>query len=362
MPRALQVPAGLLADRTGAARVLTAGVALWSLAGGALWLAPASADPLRYMLASRAALGLAQSVLMPGVSAAAAQWFPPARRGRLVSSAYSCHSAGTVAGLVATPALAQAAGWPAAFAVLGAAGAAAAAAAWRGLPAERGAPGGGGGGPAAGGARRRALARPSAAALGSLALLCWTHSVISFGFFVLQAWIPTYLHLLGATDLRTLGLLSALPWAAAALTALAAGRAADWLQRRRGWPALRVRRAMQAGACLGGLALLPLAAAPRALPPAAAAACLTAAVACSGLNYAGFHSYVQDVAPADAGLVLGVTNTCGTLAGVAGTLATGRLLQSAGAGAVFAATAALYAAAAATWLACARGAPLRLTR
>ena len=42
--------------------------------------------------------------------------------------------------------------------------------------------------------------------------LCWVHSVIGWGFFILQSWIPTYLTQLGVTDLRTVGLLSALPW------------------------------------------------------------------------------------------------------------------------------------------------------
>ena len=40
------------------------------------------------------------------------------------------------------------------------------------------------------------------------------------------------------------------------------------------------------------LCLLPLAVAPSALGPAAAAACLTGAVASAALCYAGFHPYV----------------------------------------------------------------------
>lgn len=43
---------------------------------------------------------------------------------------------------------------------------------------------------------------------------------------------------------------------------------------------------------------------------------------------AGFHSYVQDVAPRSAGLVLAITNTCGTLVGIAGNLLTGYLAAS----------------------------------
>ena len=46
------------------------------------------------------------------------------------------------------------------------------------------------------------------------------------------------------------------------------------------------------------------------------------------LPAAGFHSYVQDVAPGSAGLVLAVTNSCGTLVGIGGNLATGHLAAS----------------------------------
>lgn len=46
-----------------------------------------------------------------------------------------------------------------------------------------------------------------------IALLCWTHGVIGWGFFIFGTWIPTYLDYLGVTDLRTAGYLSALPWA-----------------------------------------------------------------------------------------------------------------------------------------------------
>ena len=41
----------------------------------------------------------------------------------------------------------------------------------------------------------------------------WTHCAIGWGFFIFQFWIPTYLSALGAHDLESMGMLSALPWA-----------------------------------------------------------------------------------------------------------------------------------------------------
>lgn len=46
-----------------------------------------------------------------------------------------------------------------------------------------------------------------------VAVLCWTHSVIGWGFFLFSFWIPAYLGFLGLTSLGSMGALSALPWA-----------------------------------------------------------------------------------------------------------------------------------------------------
>lgn len=46
-----------------------------------------------------------------------------------------------------------------------------------------------------------------------VAVLCWTHSVIGWGFFLFSFWIPAYLGSLGLTGLGSMGALSALPWA-----------------------------------------------------------------------------------------------------------------------------------------------------
>lgn len=45
-----------------------------------------------------------------------------------------------------------------------------------------------------------------------VAVLIWTHSVIGWGFTLLQNWIPTILAALGMTDLGSVGIVSALPW------------------------------------------------------------------------------------------------------------------------------------------------------
>jgi hypothetical protein len=70
----------------------------------------------------------------------------------------------------------------------------------------------------------------------------------------------------------------------------------------------------------------------------------------------------QDVANKDAGKLLGLTNTCGTLVGVVGNVATGRLAASRhGYTAVFGITSALYATSAVTWLLFMKGQPIQFS-
>ncbi|EFJ46763.1 hypothetical protein VOLCADRAFT_92899 [Volvox carteri f. nagariensis] len=391
-----QIPAGRLADERGG-----------DSSGHLLALA--------VLLAARVCVGVFSSVIMPSVSAATAQWVPAPRKAATLALIYAFFNVGGVLGLIVAPHLASrgaggGGGWASAFvtaaaggvlwALLGSAAVAraqgpalAAAAAAASTAAD------GEGGEACeavlDSSGRRASADPWVTAsdygddsitarqsrtLIQVAALCWCHVVIGWGFFVLQAWIPMYLQSLGVTDLANAGLLASLPWLAAAFTATAAGGLADGLVRSGRMKRLAVRRCMHAVSTLGcAVAVLPLAAAPGgSLPPAAATACLVAAVGCYGFSFGGFHAYIQasvtivpqvlksqilnsrpspppdttlastaqqahDVAAADAGQLLGLTNTGSILGGIAGNLATGAVLQATGGyWAVFWIAAALY--------------------
>lgn len=98
------------------------------------------------------------------------------------------------------------------------------------------------------------------------------------------------------------------------------------------------------------LALLPLVVMGPATPLPIAVACLCAALTCQGFNYAGFHTYVQDVVSGRAGQVLGLSNTSSTLAGIAGTVLTGVLASRGGFAMAFGLTSVLYATSALVWL------------
>lgn len=315
---------------------------------------------------------------MPGISASAARWFSPSQRGSKTSTVYSWYNIGNVVGLAALPILSTSFGWATGYLLVGCIGTAVgllalwsvAPGSYPSLPRD--------------GHRSTEFLTPLKRAhilftkyRNELILLSWTHAVIGLGFFVLQAWVPLYIFSLpsdtssSTTTFSTVGLLSAIPWLATAITARLAGHLADWLHTSNRWTVLAVRRWMQITSHLGGsLAMLILALissfqsmTTSLTHPNFALGVLCLAIAMQGLNYAGFHSYVQDVAPRDAGLILAFTNFCSILAGILGNLIMGHVASVPGQrafGIVFALMAVAYGTSSIAWAWGARGRLIKL--
>ncbi len=387
------MPSGLLADRFGGPRVLLGGLALWSLATLALplargaWRAAAapqrrdtgraltpgslpragSVAPLAVLTLARVLFGFGSAVALPAVSATVSRLVPAARRASNLATIYAAFNLGSIVGMTSTPPLVAAAGWPACFVLYGALGLAWAGVATALLPAHVRAP--------LPPPRRRRVPRrlrafaaataPRRGGLGlrpgggtQLAALVFVHSIIGWGFFVHLTWIPQDLVTAHAlTDLRAVGLVSALPWVVCAAVGVAAGRLADWLGEQRQWPAFRVRTAMNRVATLGpaaALALLPLAPG-----PVPAVLCLCAAMGAQSFNYAGYHAHVQDVAGAQAGTLLALSNTGGIVCGIVGNIATGFIVARTGSFTpIFVLSACLYLSSAAIWTLVVRSGPI----
>ncbi|KAK9787869.1 hypothetical protein WJX73_001410 [Symbiochloris irregularis] len=356
-----QVPAGIIADQLGGIKVMTVGLVLWCLTTGVTpfvcILQPGAI--FAGILVARASLGFAQSCVLPAASATVAMWVPEENRSRALAKIHCAYNIGNIIALCVTPLLIKQVGWPWTLRFFSAAGLAWAAwaivavngrsppsqsaqalhnsAASTGQSSDKG--------------QGQSSNKGQGTSWGPLMFLCWSHIVISYGFFVFQSFIPSYLHHKGLTDLRVMGALSALPWGAAALVALMVGNLADWLHSAKGWKLVRVRLVMQAVASIGpALALMPLVVAQQHIQVPAAVTCLTAAVGLQAFCYAGFHAYIQDVAPADAGKVLGLTNSCGTVAGVLANVVAGRLAAvHNGYALLFASIVGLYLISAVTW-------------
>jgi ACS family sodium-dependent inorganic phosphate cotransporter len=318
-----QMPAGHWADKFGGPRTLMMGLLVWSVFGSATIAMPLVASPVLALLVLRGGLGLGQSVLMPAISATAAQNFSPAERGDKTSGIYACYSLGTVLGLVVTPLLAEAVGWMGCVVAVGLVGLAIAA---YGLVTLRGSDMRPSRSSSASSSSSAARSSTTAAVLknntGILVLCCWTHFVIGFGFFTLQQWMPLFLNRY-VQDLKVLGLIASLPWMGTALVSAGSGRLSLYLAKERGWSALRIRKFMQTASSLGIAAcLLPLAVLPN-VDALTAVLCMCFAVAFQGMCYPGYHSYVQDIFANEAGVVLALTNSWSIVAGVCGNILCG---------------------------------------
>ena len=80
-----------------------------------------------------------------------------------------------------------------------------------------------------------------------LGVLCYSHAVMGYCFFILQNWIPTFLASFGGSGqgIAVTGGLSSIPWIAAAVVGPLAGQAANNLIKSGTMGQLAVRRLMQ---------------------------------------------------------------------------------------------------------------------
>jgi hypothetical protein len=83
--------------------------------------------------------------------------------------------------------------------------------------------------------------------LVQLGVLCYSHAVMGYCFFILQNWIPTFLASFGGSGqgIAVTGGLSSIPWIAAAVVGPLAGQAANNLIKSGTMGQLAVRRLMQ---------------------------------------------------------------------------------------------------------------------
>jgi MFS family permease len=112
----LAAPAfGYLGDRRSRTRPIAIGVALWSLA--TMW--SGLARSYWELFASRAAVGIGEAAYATISPALLADYYPPARRGRIFAIFYMAIPVGAALGYVVGGAVSQAWGWRAAFFVAG---------------------------------------------------------------------------------------------------------------------------------------------------------------------------------------------------------------------------------------------------
>ena len=321
---------------------------LWSLTSA---LTPTEATAVAGMVVARLLVGVAQGFIFPSIHTVLAQWVPPHERSRSVSLTTSGMYFGAAAGMLFLPGLVAIQGPRAVFraeALMGVSWALL----W--LKYSRDPP-------------LSELPKASAAGFGSssayellhpvqyadesgetvekkkksagggipwkrilISLPVWAIVVNNFTFhyalYVLMNWLPTYFEKGLKVSLHTMGLSKMVPYLVMFLFSNVGGVVADHLIIRRICSVTYTRKLLNTLGCVAAAAALMVM--PSLRSPSGAVVCSSVALGACALSRAGFAVNHMDIAPKYAGIVMGVSNTAGTVAGIMGVTITGHILES----------------------------------
>lgn len=355
---ATQVFGGWLADRFGGKIVLGIGVLWWSIF--TLVTPPAAAVSFTVLFLARVGMGLGEGVAFPAIYNLYARWVPTQERARSVALNTSGIPLGTVGALLLTPTIVVNLGWPWVFYIFGTLGFV-----WYGLwqflatdtpethpsmhPSEL------------------QFIRDNAPSLPKNETIPWgqllskapvwaiiiNHFCSNWGFYVILTWLPTYFTQALGVDLSQVGVYTILPWLAMFLMANVAGWIADKLIAS-GRSVTFVRKLMQTIGFLGPTVFLSLIGSVSSAPQAILYMCC--ALGLNAFALSGFGVNHLDIGPRYAGILLGFSNTAGTMPGIIGVTLTGYILDTTGSWSlVFSIAAGIYVFGLLVWLLFATG-------
>lgn len=330
-----QVPGGFFAQRFGGRLALIVSFLGWSIASS---LTPRTATNALGMSATRVVVGIFQGFLIPSVHTVLSQWVLPHERAKATSLCTSGMYLGSAAAIQFLPGLARRFGDPSVIfrinALLGAS--------WLGLwmllgedvkhreqlipvaaPAEPKAQA------AADSARKQVGPTPVGAIMRSSAV--WAIVVNNFAFhytfYVIMNWMPTYFSSLIGRDLQSIGVGKPIPYLVMFAMSNVGGWMGDWLIAK-GHAVGAARKTVNSVGFWATVVLLL--AMPGARTVAQGLSILSLCLGACGLSRGGFSVNHMDIAPKYAGIVMGISNTAGTISGIVGVSATGFILEAAG--------------------------------
>ncbi|KAH9627563.1 hypothetical protein KSS87_009563 [Heliosperma pusillum] len=288
-----QVAGGIWADTVGGKAVLGFGVVWWSVA---TILTPVAAKlGLPYLLVARAIMGVGEGVAMPAMNNMLAKWVPVSERSRSLALVYSGMYIGSA----------------------------------RSSPLED---------PELRPLEKKLILSSCILSKQPIKTIPWKkilskspvwalivcHFCHNWGTFIILTWMPTYYHQVLKFNLTDSGMLSVVPWITMALCANLGGWIADTLVSK-GYSVTTVRKIMQTIGFLGPAFFLTQLS--HIDSPIMAVLCMACSQGTDAFSQSGLYSNHQDIAPRYSGILLGLSNTAGVLAGVLGTAATGYILQ-----------------------------------
>jgi MFS transporter, ACS family, solute carrier family 17 (sodium-dependent inorganic phosphate cotransporter), other len=349
-----QIPSGYLANRFGGKLVLGIAVAWWSVF---TIITPFAALSLPLLIAVRIGMGLGEAAMFPAAYNLFGRWIPPVERSRSVALLLSGVPIGTVFALLTSGWIVTHYGWPSVFYIFGAAGAV-----WvliwilcaHNNPADH---------PRMSTAERALLVSiddavgssekhtqrlstdqtfersttdsaqkitvPWKKLLSTPAVwaLIVNHFCSNWGLYMLLAWLPSYFRKALGFSIEYAGLYSAAPWLIMFLTINLSGWIADRMTRR-GFGLTFIRKSMQTFGLAGSsLCLLLAGSADSAL---VSVLLMCGALGALGFTWSGFLPNHLDIAPRYADILMGITNTAGTIPGIIGVALTGWLVDISG--------------------------------
>ena len=328
----LQIPAGYLSDRFGGKWVLGLGVIFWSLF---TLLTPAAAMlGISALLACRFLMGVAESVTWPSIYALYSQWIHPDRRASAVGLMNSGIAGGSVIALICTPWLISVWSWQGAFYLYGFVGViwfifwivtaqsrpspppdwdAAVTSVTAGAP-DTGSQASG----QEGHFPRLTVGRMlRSRAVWAIAI---AHISINWSLYLILSWFPTFVSQELGADLQTAGFLALAPTVVSLVMAPLAGRLFDGLVSR-GHDRRSVRRVMQTVAFVGITSAMLAVTLTDSL--VVSVVVITISNALTAFSIGGFATNHLDIAPNQAGLLMGVTNTLAAVSSSASVFVSG---------------------------------------
>ncbi len=325
-----QIPSGWLSNSLGGKLLLGTAVVWWSLM---TMLTPAAATlSVGVLILTRIAMGMGEAATFPAAYKMFSQWVPAAERSRAVTLMVSGIPLGTLFALITTGWFVNQFGWPSVFYVFGSIGLIWFIF-WHKFIVEK---------PETHPNISQAelqqihssceVSDTSASAIpwrnilrsGPVWALIINHFCSSWGFYVLLSWLPSYFLSVHNLSIAQAGFYSAAPWLALFLVSNLAAWLADTAIAK-GIDTTLVRKAMQSIGLLGSAVFFYLLQGTDSAEQAVLLLCC--ATGLLAFTWAGYLPNHLDIAPQYAGVLMGMSNTAGTLPGIIGVLITGWLID-----------------------------------
>ncbi len=328
-----QVPSGWMSNRFGGRLALGVALLMWS---AFTILTPiAAAVSFSALILARIAMGLGEAATFPAIYNLFSRWVPRQERSRSVTLALGGIPVGMVLGLAVSGILVARFGWESIFYVFGAVGIVYAVfwfAVIKDSPAQDSKTSEAERAHISAGLNPTQLERsplPVARLLKAAPFwaLLFNHFCSNWILYVLLAWLPSYFRDAQGMSLSSAGLASAAPW----LSMFVMSNLGAWLADgmiARGTAVSTVRKIMQVSGLIGASAFMLLITLPSS--PTGAVALMCGALGALGLTWVGYAPNHLEIAPRHADILMGITNTAGTLPGVIGVAIAGWLLDTTG--------------------------------